>query len=383
MTTVLVTGATGSLGPWVLGRLLRRADAVIALVRTHGNPPAQRRRALTRAVEEADPEAPLARLAVVPGDLARSDAGLASRDRRRLIAEVTHVLHLAADTRFSLPLSEARAGNLDTTLAMLKLAADLRRLEAMGFASTLYVAGTRSGEILESDLAETTFVNAYEQAKFEAERGLRARMEDLPIAVFRIATLLGSADTGVVPKPTAIHHMLRLYHRGLVPMVPGDPSQTLELLSLEDASEAVARLLLDAFAPGGTFHLTAGPGRTFTLADMVDDTHRLLRELDPEWARRGIEPPALVSPSAYALFERTVLEAGDPTMSGIVGSLATFLPQLLHPKRFDRANVEAALPDWNPFEVRRFYPLVLSYCLRYRWGRGGVDARSPQAVASP
>ena len=365
---VLVTGATGSLGPSLVARLLTRV-AVVVLLRPRAEGAPARFEALRRDLARADPEARTDRLSFVAGDLTAPGAGLAGDDHAALAERVTHVLHLAADTRFALPLGEARAGNLATTIGALALAAELPRLAAMQAASTLYVAGTRIGTILEDELADTSFVNTYEQAKLEAEHEVRGRMADLPLTVTRVATILGSSRTGEVRVPTALHAALRLVHRGLVPMIPGEPSQTVEVLDVEHAAEAMAALLVDVFEPGRTYHVTAGPERCFALGELLDETLRLFADLDPGWARRGIEPPALVRPATYARFERTVREAGDPGMTRILSGLATFLPQLLHPKRFDRSRIEAALPSWDPPPTRDYYPLVLSSSLASRWGR--------------
>jgi nucleoside-diphosphate-sugar epimerase len=372
--TVLVTGATGTLGPAVLSHLLH-VGSVVALLRPREEGAWRRLDAILAAVQREDPSAPVGRLGFVAGDVAIPGAGLGPDDLRRLARNVTHVLHLAADTRFSLPLPEARRNNVDTTLELLRVVESFDRLRAFGFVSTLYVAGTRTGDIREQDLAETTFVNTYERAKFEAERALRARTTDLPISIFRMATLLGSARTGEVRKPTAIHQALRLYHRGLVPMIPGDPAQPLELLDVEHAAEAVARLLVEGFDAGSTYHLTAGPGETLSLGELIEETHRGFGDLDPAWKARGIEPPPVVRARTYALFERTVEESGDDAMAAVVRTMSTFLPQLLYPKRFARTNMEAALPDWRPPPVREYFRRVLAYCLRSRWGRApaGVE----------
>jgi len=377
--TVLVTGATGTLGPAALPHLLRRGSVVVVIRPGKVGAPA-RLDGLLALVRREDPEAPADRLTVVAGDLARPGAALSLVDRRRLSRDVTHVLHLAADTRFSLPLSEALRANLDTTLELLRVVEGFDRLRAFGFASTLYVAGTRSGEIREDELADTTFVNTYERAKFEAEGTLRARMPGLPIAVYRVATLLGSARTGEVRKPTAIHQAMRLYHRGLVPMIPGDPSQAVELLDVEHAAEAVALLLVERFVSGTTYHLTPGAGSVFTLGELIEETHRGFEELDPGWKRRGIEPPPVVRAGTYDRFERMVHEAADPAMAAVVRTMSTFLPQLLHPKRFARANTEAALPEWDPPPVREYFRRVLAHCLRTRWGRAAAR-EEPAATA--
>jgi nucleoside-diphosphate-sugar epimerase len=379
--TVLVTGATGTLGPPLLARLLRRGS-VVALLRAGAAGVERRFDELIAEVRREDPTASLARLRSVAGDLGRRGAGLAFEDRRGLARDVTHVLHLAADTRFSLPLSEARRANLDTTMELLRVVESFDRLRGFGFASTLYVAGTRTGEIREEELADTTFVNTYEQAKFEAERALRARMPELPVAVFRVATLLGSARTGEVRKLNAIHHSLRLYHRGLVPMIPGEPRQPVELLDVEHAAEAVDRLLMERFAPGRTYHVTAGPSGTLSLRELIEEAHRGFGDVDPAWTGRGIEPPPVVRARTYALFERTVEEAADAPMAAVVRTMSSFLPQLLYPKRFARTNTAAALPDWHPPPVRAYLPRVLAHCLGTQWGLQRQDSRAERATTS-
>ena len=379
--TTLVTGATGTLGPPVLARLLRRGSVVV-LLRSGAAGVERRFDDLIAEVRREDPTAPVDRLRVVTGDLARRGAGLALEDRRRLARDVTHVLHLAADTRFSLPLPEARRANVDTTIELLRVVESFDRLQGFGFASTLYVAGTRTGEIREEELADTTFVNTYEHAKFEAERALRARMPELPVAVFRVATLLGSARTGEVRKPTAIHHSFRLYHRGLVPMIPGRPGQPVELLDVEHAAEAVDRLLMERFAARRTYHVTASSSETLSLGELIQEAHRGFGEVDPAWTRRGIEPPPVVRARTYALFERTVEEAADAAMAAVVRAMSSFLPQLLYPKRFARTNTEAALPDWHPPSVRAYLPRVLAYCLGTQWGRQQQGSRTEHATTA-
>jgi hypothetical protein len=118
-----------------------------------------------------------------------------------------------------------------------------------------------------------------------------------------------------------------------------------------------------------THHVTADPTRCFTLEELVEETHRGFAEIDPEWARRGVEPPAIVPAHTYALFERTVSEAGDRALAAVVGAMGTFVPQLLYPKRFDRTNTTQALPEWDPPHVRDYYQKVLSNLVATRRGR--------------
>lgn len=343
-------------------------DAVIAPVRTSGAGADRKAADLHRFLTERGVPGGAARVAVVPWEPAAPGLGISGEGRRTMRA-ATHILHCAADTRFNLPEEDARAANVTPTFELLELARECEALEAFGFTSTLYVAGSRTGTIREDKLEPTAFVNTYESSKFEAESLLREAMADLPICVYRVSTLMGSASTGIIPGMTAVHQALRVYHRGLVPMIPGFPAEPVEVLDSDYAADALVALFLDRFEPGLTYQLTGGTEACFTLAEFVQETHRLFAELDPEWAPRRIEVPTIVPARIYDRFERAVLEADDERMSRIVRAMGTFLPQLVHPKRFDTTNRDRALPVPRPPHLRTYYARVLEHCLRTDWGR--------------
>src|SRR6185312_6951808 len=96
------------------------------------------------------------------------------------IPDVDAVLHGAASTAFGLPLAEARRTNVEATRNVLELASAVPGLTKLGYISTAFVAGRRTGRILESELQhDAGFVNSYEQSKYEAE--LLVRASDLPV----------------------------------------------------------------------------------------------------------------------------------------------------------------------------------------------------------
>lgn len=369
MSRVLVlTGATGGLGRELAARMLPVVDALIAPVRTSGLGLDRKVAGLRSFLAGRGLADAVGRLSVVPWEPAAPELGLSTEGRRAMKA-ATHILHCAADTRFDLSAEDAHTANVVPSRELAELARGCDALEAFGFTSTLYVAGTRTGTIREDELEPTEFVNTYESSKFEAEASLRGAMADIPICVYRVSTLMGSASTGAVPGMTAVHQALRVYHRGLVPMIPGVADEPVEVLDVDYATDALATLLLDAFEPGLTYQITGGEGACFSLSEFVDETHRLFAEMDPEWARRRIETPAIVPARIYERFERAVLDADDERMSRIVRAMGTFLPQLVHPKRFDTTNRDRALPTPRPPHLRTYYARVLERCLRTDWGR--------------
>src|SRR5262249_45166120 len=126
---------------------------------------------LTRHPERFVKQCQNARANVVRADLVEPNLGLSPLTIRRLQADVTEILRCAADTRFGISLSEARAVNARGTLRLLQLARKCARLEKFAYVSTVYVAGRDTGWLRESPChANHGFVNAYQQSKWEAER---------------------------------------------------------------------------------------------------------------------------------------------------------------------------------------------------------------------
>lgn len=378
--STLVTGATGAMGAHLVAALLRESDHPVTLLIRSGERPAEQRfHELMGAVRDLlERDGPSGRVSLLEGDLTHPDLGLSSEQRDAVAVETTAILHAAAATRFSLPLDAARTANVVTTRNVMGLARRCDGLERLGFLSTAYVSGTRTGLILESEPAASEWVNSYEQSKAEAEALLRDAMPALPIAVYRLSTVMGSATTGRVTYFNAVHRAVELAYRGLVPMVPGFPDTTIDLIDVEYASAAVARLFVSRFRAGTTYHLVAGPERSYTLAEFIEANHRIVSELDPSWARRGIEVPPIVDGAVFDLLRDMISTVDDPEGAAVLSALANFVPQLLHPKTFDTANRDAALDTRvSPSDVRDFYPKILQYCLQTSWGRNreaAVDA---------
>lgn len=323
----LVTGATGAIGPALIDALLSAGvERVHAL--THVTP-----------LHFLNP-----RVTAVQGDITAGpglglDDGLADDLR----AEITTIVHAAADTRFTAPGELAHRVNTQGTHHLLAFASRCPRLTRIVALSTTHVAGRRTGDILEDDLEhDAGFVNAYEASKYEAERELRRRAADLPVSVCRLSTVAGDSQTGVIPRRGAIHQAALLMYASLAPMVPGGEHSPVDLIALDYAAGAVAWLATAGFEPGRTWHVCAGTD-TIPAGELLDLTMALFEEYRPSWRRRAIARPALVDLDTFELFRRSVDEAGDPGLRASTGVVASFAPQLAFPKRFDDRRCVAAL----------------------------------------
>ncbi|MGH7505222.1 MAG: SDR family oxidoreductase, partial [Longimicrobiales bacterium] len=234
------------------------------------------------------------------------------------------------------------------------------------FVSTAFVAGRRTGSIQETDTGSRLgWLNAYEQSKAEAE-ALVHTLASNPV-VFRPSTMVYDDETGTVRQVNAVHRALRLCWHGLAPMLPTAPHATVDVVTTDYVTRAIAALALRPELAGRTIHLCAGAGAA-PLEELLDLCWRTWSR-DPVWRRRTIERPALASLETYRLFERGVLETGDERLRRVLASLSHFAPQLALPKTFDTSTADVLLGAPAP-AVRSYWPRMLDQLAAVAGGRG-------------
>jgi nucleoside-diphosphate-sugar epimerase len=355
--TILVTGGTGTLGRELVGRWAAAGDATIVV--------------LTRGVTRASSASPSAVRSVAGDVRAGRTLGLDLSDHRELAGSVTDIVHCAAETTFNRPLAEARATNVDGARAVLDFARTCPRLQRLACISTVYVAGRMTGCFGERDLGGTEgFVNSYEQSKAEMEALVREAMPSLPVALYRLSTIIGSSTTGEVTGFNAVHHALRLLYRGLAPMVPGRESALVDLIPMDFAADAVYHLVERDFAPGTTYHVCAGAASSAPLGALLDATTAAFERYRPAWRKRSIARPALVDLDTYELFVRSVEEAGNTVLLQATRAVQAFAYQLAYPKVFDARQATASLA---PVGIRvppvlDYYDRIVRWCIETNWG---------------
>jgi thioester reductase-like protein len=313
---VLVTGATGRLGRCVAAELARGGAELVLVVRAR-SPEAARERVRAELPATID----LGRVTALCGDVTQPALGLGMRERRRLRASVDVVLHAAASTSFTLPLDEARLANVEATRNVLAFAERAPRLWRLGHVSTAFVAGKRTGRVLESELEhDRGFQNTYQQSKNEAERLVQTRRERLPVVVYRPSIVLDGPDA---PGRSAFRYAFEMVRRGLLPALPGSAATPVDLVTEGDAARAIARLLLSA-DDERTYHV-AGGDRAPSLGDIVAPFGvRFVEEEQFRW-------------------ELSKWRHERPRLGPVYDELASFIFELAYPKIFDTTRVEVAL----------------------------------------
>lgn len=367
---VLITGATGTIGRNLAKIWIAESDATL-YVSVHKT---------ARELVSADfatqilglPPAAGKRLRLVPSDITKLGLGWSESQRAELTKCLTTIVHSAAVTEFNQPLTKIRSHNVTGTRQLLQLADQCEQLQAFAQISTAYVAGQRTGNVREQELAHRAgFTNTYEQSKYEAEMLVAEYRSRVPAAVYRLSTVLGNSQNGTVTHYTAPHQALRMMQLGLASMVPGLSETRIDLIPEDYAARSLFQLLTAVFRPGRTYHLTAPPETCLTLRELIDASYQLLGEHDPAWSAKHYPKPAIVNRQTFELFVASAQQAGNTFISSALSALGSFTYQLTLPKNFDRRHTLEDLPQYDVQfpSAESYYRKVVAYCLATNWGR--------------
>ena len=139
---MLLTGATGFLGIFLLAELTRQVETIECLLRCRDE--AAGLEILRKQLATAGLTADLARVRVIPGDLALPGVGLTDAVRQRLATGVDAILHCGAFVHHLHNYATMKAANVDSTLTLLELALTGKQ-KPFCFVSTRSVASALEG----------------------------------------------------------------------------------------------------------------------------------------------------------------------------------------------------------------------------------------------
>ncbi|HEU4974249.1 MAG TPA: SDR family oxidoreductase [Baekduia sp.] len=314
--TMLLTGFPGFLAGRLVPRLLAADDEarVVALVEP-------------RMVERARALAPDG-VDIVPGDITHPRLGLDEQTYERLTGEVSAVFHLAAIYDLAVGADLAERVNVQGTQHVVDFCRRCTDLERHHYISTAYVAGRRSGRVLERELAEgQEFKNFYESTKFAAEVVVRASMDDVPTTIYRPAIVVGDSKTGETQKFDGPYYLLRSM-AGPGPILQiGRGDAPFNVVPVDFVVDAIAAGTRDPDATGHTLHLVdPEPVSAIELARL------LAREY------RGKEPSLPLPP---AIVERSLRFGAVRKAFG--GTPRESIVYLNHPVHFDTTQASEVL----------------------------------------
>jgi long-chain acyl-CoA synthetase len=385
MAATFITGATGFIGSEVLRRLLQRDRdrEVHALVRAADDAEAARRgrEVLFKLFfdDEAATDDARRRVHWIIGNLKAPGLGLAPEARERVVAECDELIHGAASTDWTLPLEAAEAVNVAGVKAIAALAAERARRPGgtrLLHISTAYVVGKRNGLVRADDLPgpDGPFNNSYEATKAQAERYLRERMGELPVTVVRPSIVVGDSTTGRTFNFNVIYFPIKLLQLGLLRVVPGRRSSTLDIVPVDYVADALLALGRDPAAAGRTFHLTADED-AMPLEAFLDRVVAVFAERRAALVRAGGAAPEIVRPRVagpvqWALLRWWLRRTLGRQARRKFDAFETYLPYIFTDKRFVAEETRKALgtgvrcPPLASYLAR-----VAEYAVTREWGR--------------
>lgn len=287
---ILLTGATGLLGRYLLRDLLLGGVPVAVLVRPSRRQSAEERVEALMATWDDKLGRTMPRPVVLSGDLCEPDLGLDEWDLKWVAEHCDSVLHNAASLTFvgSDDGGEPWRSNLGGTENVLALCreAGIRDFHHM---STAYVCGLRRGRVFEDELdVGQELGNDYERSKLRAEQLVRSAEFLSPPTIYRPAIIIGDSVTGFTTTFHGFYAALRLVHT-LLQSIGVDPTgkengrptrltldghESKNLVPVEWVSAVTTHIISAPEHHGQTYHLTPRhPVTSHLLRDVMEQAN--------------------------------------------------------------------------------------------------------------
>jgi thioester reductase-like protein len=342
MERVLLTGATGFLGAFLLDELIRQTGAdVYCLVRASS--PRHGLQRLRQNLEKYGLSWSESAERVIPvvGDLAQPRLGLADAQFDQLARDIDVIYHNGAVLNFAYTYKVLRDSNVLGTHEILRLAFQ-NRLKPTHYVSTVAVLASsdrQAFDVVNEDDPMPPFTSlrdAYSQTKWVSEKLIaEARSRGLPVSVYRPAGITGHSETGNSNTGDLIHVMaLGCYHLGTIPQLDVE----FNLAPVDFVAGALVELSRQRGCLGGTYHLVnPKPLRLDTLVNWVLQSQLPLERMPYEDWRSRVSAHVEALPSdIFGLLTKFF-------MPGVIsGDMKEAIPPVLQ-LRYDCRHTLAAL----------------------------------------
>jgi nucleoside-diphosphate-sugar epimerase len=278
--TVLLTGATGFLGGAVAVELLLRHPCcrLLLLVRadTAELAEARIRSSLARFTSTTLLAPALGRCATIRGDL--TDPATFADPR---LDQVTHVLHLAANTSFR-SVRTVRHTNILGTLVLLHRMRRVGQLERFVYVGTAYICGTNPPPLVQEDdypRHDVHHLVEYTASKAECEMLLEQTAPELPLVIARPSVVVGHTRLGCLPSASIFWYYRALE---LLRRLPAPPDTRKDIVPVDYTAEALALLLLKPALRYRRYHISAGESAGVSWLEIMAELARCRGERHKE-----------------------------------------------------------------------------------------------------
>ncbi|RAM48827.1 MAG: hypothetical protein C6Y22_25745 [Hapalosiphonaceae cyanobacterium JJU2] len=258
-SSILLTGATGFTGPFLLYELLQETSAnIYCLVRASNAEKGKER--LQKKLESYGLWNELFKSRIIPitGDMSQPFLGLSTQQFHDLASRVDVIYHNGACVNFLYPYSALKAANVFGTEEVLRLACQIKP-KPVHFTSTLSVFSSSTYSdfslVQESDPLNYShdLESGYAQSKWVAEKLIiKAQKRGLPTCIYRPGNITGSKKNGICNTNDFIWRMVKgCIQIGMAPEL----DITVDMTPVDYVAQAIVHLSLQRESFGKAFHL--------------------------------------------------------------------------------------------------------------------------------
>jgi len=339
--SVLLTGATGLIGSYLLKVLLQHGHTVCCVARHKNNKSATMRvKEMLTFWDKSVIKQFKNNLTVVEGDITKPCLGLIKRNFELITSNTSLIFHSAASTDLTMPLQLSRKINVEGTQRVIDFARRCKRntgFVKLNHLSTAYVCGDFQGVFKESDLeVGQNFKTFYEKSKFEAEKeALKARKAGLEVEIFRPAVVIGESQTGKIDSFKNIYNLFHIQRHDVI--------RTLPLLGYATNIVAVDQVAKVIYAL--SFHTTLR-NRTYHIFPKNNISFEKLLKISTEYFKcKKIEliAPHTIKSQRFSPVEKTIMNKINKFFGFKVTLDSSYTLQLLEKMEYPVLKVDSKL----------------------------------------
>jgi len=255
---ILLTGATGFVGAFLLDELLRQTQAqIVCLVRAHDADEGRQRIRQALAFYQLCYAQVSDRVIAIVGDLEQPLLGLTNDQFQALADTIDVIYHNGAMVNFISPYQTLRATNVLGTQEIIRLASQGKPKSIHFVSSTGALADDPNRDVIfhENDVSRPEYMySGYNQSKWVSEQLIRsAGRRGIEVTIYRPGNITGHSQTGACNTNDFVFRTVKGWVQlGIAP----DSDGVLDIEPIDYVCAALVHLSLQPRSIGKTFHLT-------------------------------------------------------------------------------------------------------------------------------
>ena len=255
---VLLTGASGFLGIYLLDYLLKNTNAdIYCLLRGKDDSDIREKLLKNLKVYQKEKLIKNPKLKLLIGDLTKKHLGLPCATIKKIESKVDAIYHNAAFVHHIYSYSMLRAANTLSLIELLKLSLTPKRPKALHFISTIATIEPtiNAGLLKRTKFEPPPSTNGYTLSKWVSEKIslYAAQTKDLPVAIYRPGNITGNSQRGYSNYQQ--NHIL-LVLKGCIQMgVAPNFSFPIELTPVDILAQTIVKLSLLRDVKGKSYNL--------------------------------------------------------------------------------------------------------------------------------